>query len=112
MTFSPFLVANARHVARDDADRVPLAALAGSTGAVGIFVGRHGRIRADSRDSARSFRFATSSGSYLLGRSPDRTEEDGPILQWSLFASTLVQRAASALTRARSIGTSCRSNQE
>src|SRR2546430_10841985 len=25
MTFSPFLVANARHVARDDADRGPLA---------------------------------------------------------------------------------------
>src|SRR2546428_159603 len=46
--------------------------LLGSTGAVGIFVGRHGRIRADSRDSARSCRFATSSGSYLLGRSPDR----------------------------------------
>ena len=35
-------------------------------------MGRHGRIRADSRDSARPCRFATSSGSYLLGRSPDR----------------------------------------
>ncbi len=83
MTFSPFLVANARHVARDDADRVPLAALAGSTGAVGIFVGRHGRIRADSRDSARACRFATSSRRYQLGDRRTATEEDGAILQTS-----------------------------
>src|SRR2546425_4183650 len=62
---------------------VPLAASLGSTGAVGIFVGRHGRIRADSRDSARVCRFATSSRSYLLGDRRTATEEDGAILQTS-----------------------------
>jgi hypothetical protein len=62
---------------------VPLAAWLGSTEAVGIFVGRDGRIRADSRDSARSCRFATSSGSYLLGDRRTGTEEDGAILQTS-----------------------------
>src|SRR5437016_10381374 len=62
---------------------VPLAASLGSTGAVGIFVGRHGRIRADSRDSARSCRVATSSGSYLLGDRRTETEEDGAPLQTS-----------------------------
>ncbi len=53
----------------------PLAASLGSAGAAGILVGTHGRIRADSRDSARSCRFATSSGSYLLGDRRTGTEE-------------------------------------
>src|SRR2546427_5831325 len=64
--------------------RVPLAALLGSTGAVGIFVGRHGRIRTDSRDSARSCRSATSSGSYQLGdrrTGTERSEEHTSELQ-------------------------------
>jgi len=41
------------------------------------------RIRADSRDSARACRFATSSGSYLLGDRRTATEQDGAILQTS-----------------------------
>jgi hypothetical protein len=55
------------------------------TRGVGIFVGRHGRIRGDCRDSARSCRFATSTGSYLLGDRRTRTEEGGAILQTSAF---------------------------
>ncbi len=62
---------------------VPLAVSLGWTRAVRIFVGRHGRIRADSRDSARACRFRYVVSELPVGTSPDSNGRGGAILQTS-----------------------------